>query len=157
MTGSTLAICVKLCRSLSLFSSFAHQTARESAEITRPRGIRRSVVVITGKCHYPANKPPPLFCSMLTCTKRGGRNCGILRCVVNYLPWVVHKFSRDLLHYIPYSRKFSYGTNFHIFCMQVLHARIKTTKLVPLNFHINFDLSTHSDYQIQAASVLPNY
>ena len=54
-----------LCSTLSLFSSFAHQTAREIAEIARPRGIRRSVMVVTRKYHYPAYKPPPLFCPML--------------------------------------------------------------------------------------------
>ena len=40
-----LAIYVILNLTLSLFSSFAHQTARESAEIVHPCGIGRSVVV----------------------------------------------------------------------------------------------------------------
>ena len=46
---------------LSLFSSFAHQTARESAEIARPCDIHQSVVVVICKYRYPANKPPPPF------------------------------------------------------------------------------------------------
>ena len=46
-----LAICVIiLCLILLFFSSFAHQTARESTEIIRPCGIRWLVIVITQKC-----------------------------------------------------------------------------------------------------------
>ena len=71
-TASTLAICVILCLTLSLFSSFAHQIARESVEIAHPYGIHWMVMVITCKYHYPAHKPPPLFCPMLACTKVGG-------------------------------------------------------------------------------------
>ena len=70
-TTSTLAICVILWLTLLLFSSFAHQTARGSAEIACPCGIRRVIMVITCKYHYPANKPPFLFCPMLVCTKGG--------------------------------------------------------------------------------------
>ena len=53
-------------------SSFAHQTARKSAEIACPRGIQWSVMVVTRKYNDPANKPPPHFCPMLACTKGGG-------------------------------------------------------------------------------------
>ena len=54
-----------------LFSSFAHQIAREGAEIARRRGIRWSVMVVTCKYYYPTNKLPPLFCPILACTKGG--------------------------------------------------------------------------------------
>ena len=50
-TASTLAIChIMLVLIKSLFLSFAHQTARESAEITHPHNIRQSVMVVT--CKY---------------------------------------------------------------------------------------------------------
>ena len=88
VTASALAICVILCLTLSFFSSFAHQTARESVEIAHPRGISRSVMVITCKCHYPMHEPPPLFCPMLACTKVRC-NCGILQYMFAYYKHVI--------------------------------------------------------------------
>ena len=57
-----------------------------------------------------------------------------------------------------YSGKFSYGANFRIFHMHVLHAKIKLNheNLNHWNFCVNFDLTTRCDYRIRAASVLPN-
>ena len=72
-----VTICVMLCVTLSFFfSSFVHQTAGESTEISCPHGIQQSVMVVT-EYYDPANKPSPRFCSMLACA-RSGRNCGIL-------------------------------------------------------------------------------
>ena len=48
------------------------------AEIMRPHGNHRSVMVVTHKNHDPVHKPPPLFCLMLACRK-GGRICGVLQ------------------------------------------------------------------------------
>ena len=72
--------------------------ARESTDITRPRGIQRSVMVVRRKCKDPTNKPPPHFCPMLACTK-GGRNRGILRYVNKYLH--LTKFKYEGLNLIP--------------------------------------------------------
>ena len=72
-TASTLASCVILCLNYFVaFSSFAHQTARESAEIVCQHGFCRSEMVITSKYHYPKNKPTPLFCPILAYTKGRG-------------------------------------------------------------------------------------
>ena len=43
----------------------------KSTETARPRGDRRSVMVVTREYHDPAHKPPPLFCLMLACRKGG--------------------------------------------------------------------------------------
>ena len=92
-TASKLVICVILCLTLSFFSSFAHQTARESTEIVRPRGMCRSVIVVTRKCKDPANKPPPHFCPMLACTKGGGVIAGF------YGTWnIMHECSNHIQH-----------------------------------------------------------
>ena len=60
--------------------TYWNQAARESTEIARLRGIRRSVMVVTWQCNNPANKPPPHFCPMLALHKGGGgvitRFCG---------------------------------------------------------------------------------
>ena len=53
------------------FLEFAHQTARETAEIAHPRGIRRSVMVVTCKHHYPAISPLPCFAQCYHAQKRG--------------------------------------------------------------------------------------
>ena len=55
-------VCVILCLTLLFFLSFAHQAAGESTEITRPRGIRQLVMVVTRKCNDPTYKPPSHFC-----------------------------------------------------------------------------------------------
>ena len=54
------------------------QTVRESTEITCPCGIRRSIMVVTWKFNDPANKPPPHFCPMLSCTKGGWGGGGVI-------------------------------------------------------------------------------
>ena len=53
------------------FLKFAHETAREIAEIVCPRGICQSVMIVTCKYHYPAYKPPPVFPNAIM-HKRGG-------------------------------------------------------------------------------------
>ena len=73
-----------------VFSSFAHQTARESTEIAHPRGIRPLVMVVTRKCKDPVYKPPPHFLPNPSMHKGGGgRNCGILQ-------YSFHKISHTL-------------------------------------------------------------
>ena len=51
-----------MCNSLPYFVEFCPSNSQRSTEITCPRGIRRSVMVVTRKCNDPANKPPTHFC-----------------------------------------------------------------------------------------------
>ena len=63
-TASTLAICV-------IMPYFVAFCPPEKVQRLRTHmAIPRLVMVITCEYHYPAHKPPPLFCPMLACTKR---------------------------------------------------------------------------------------
>ena len=134
--------------SLCCFSQvFALQTARESEEIVHPRGISESVMVITCKYHYPAHKPPPLFCQMLACTK-WGRNCGITWTI--FMP--SHSHSCDIksrkrcfyhfcvLHtlYIIYSYIYIYNILTYIYIYNILLPGLKIENLYIMTVHYSW-------------------
>ena len=78
---------------LLFFSSFAHQTARESTEIACPLGIQWSIMVITRKYYDPVYKPPSPLLPNASMQRGAGVIADSVHCIYTHV-YIVHTYPK---------------------------------------------------------------